>query len=251
MIDKRKILLFILISVILLALPKSLFAKSGDAGAAGAYLRMGVGARALGMGGSYIAVADDVYATYWNPAGLVQIKSRQFGSMYAIMSCDRRYSFLNYAQPFGKDWAGGISWIGFGIDDIEERDSSGNLTGELKDSENSLYLSGAREISPSLSLGANLKYLTHQLAGKSATGFGFDIGGLFKPNFTNLDLSLGFVLQDIGSSLKWNTASGHKDEFPLNIKLGGAIKLLKEKLLLACDLKKNETQAMKIHIYSS
>lgn len=32
----------------------------------------GVGARAIGMGGAYTAVADDVYAPYWNPAGIVQ-----------------------------------------------------------------------------------------------------------------------------------------------------------------------------------
>lgn len=29
-----------------------------------------VGARALGMGGAFVAVADDASATYWNPAGL-------------------------------------------------------------------------------------------------------------------------------------------------------------------------------------
>ena len=33
---------------------------------------IGAGARAIGMGGAYTAVADDVYAPYWNPAGIVQ-----------------------------------------------------------------------------------------------------------------------------------------------------------------------------------
>lgn len=33
---------------------------------------MGVGARAVGMGGAYTAIADDVYAPYWNPAGVIQ-----------------------------------------------------------------------------------------------------------------------------------------------------------------------------------
>ncbi len=35
---------------------------------------IGQGARAVGMGGSYTAVADDGYAPYWNPAGITQIK---------------------------------------------------------------------------------------------------------------------------------------------------------------------------------
>lgn len=34
----------------------------------------GVGARAMGMGGAFIAVADDFTATHWNPAGLAQVR---------------------------------------------------------------------------------------------------------------------------------------------------------------------------------
>ena len=33
----------------------------------------GVGARAMGMGGAFVAVADDYSALFWNPAGLAQI----------------------------------------------------------------------------------------------------------------------------------------------------------------------------------
>jgi len=235
----------VLVIMMLFGSINPVFAKTGDAGAAGAYLRMGVGARPLAMGGSFVAISDDAYATYWNPGGLTQLNSRQIGSMYAVMSADRRHSFLNYGQPLSKNWALGINWLGFGIDDIERRDSSGNLIEKLKDSENSYYFSLAKRYNSSLSLGANLKTLTHQLAGKGANGFGFDIGALLK---AKNNLSLGFILQDIGSSLKWNTESKHKDEVPLNIRIGGALRLFEEKLLLACDLEKNETQSIKLHL---
>jgi hypothetical protein len=36
--------------------------------------QIGVGARALGMGGAYTAIADDVYASYWNPAGVAGLR---------------------------------------------------------------------------------------------------------------------------------------------------------------------------------
>ena len=42
------------------------------------FLSHGVGARALGMGSSFVSVADDATAAYWNPAGLVQIPRRAF-----------------------------------------------------------------------------------------------------------------------------------------------------------------------------
>ncbi len=39
------------------------------------FLSIGVGARALGMSNAYSAVSDDVSSGYWNPAGLLGVKS--------------------------------------------------------------------------------------------------------------------------------------------------------------------------------
>jgi len=44
----------------------------------GSDLGMGVGARAIGMGGAFVAVADDSSATFWNPAGLTEVEGGQF-----------------------------------------------------------------------------------------------------------------------------------------------------------------------------
>ncbi len=43
----------------------------------GSDLGMGVGARAIGMGGAFVAIADDPSATFWNPAGLTDLKGSQ------------------------------------------------------------------------------------------------------------------------------------------------------------------------------
>jgi len=44
----------------------------------GSDLGMGVGARAMGMGGAFVSVADDASAIFWNPAGLTQLAENQF-----------------------------------------------------------------------------------------------------------------------------------------------------------------------------
>ena len=44
----------------------------------GEFLKLGVGARALGMGGAFAGLADDASAAYWNPAGLAYLKTNQF-----------------------------------------------------------------------------------------------------------------------------------------------------------------------------
>ncbi len=43
----------------------------------GSDLGMGVGARAMGMGGAFVSVADDASAVFWNPAGLVKLTNNQ------------------------------------------------------------------------------------------------------------------------------------------------------------------------------
>ncbi|MFB6214572.1 MAG: hypothetical protein ABEI54_01765 [Candidatus Bipolaricaulia bacterium] len=48
----------------------------------GAILRSGFGARALGMGGAFVAIADDYSASYWNPAGITRSSSLYLGGMH-------------------------------------------------------------------------------------------------------------------------------------------------------------------------
>ena len=44
----------------------------------GSDLGMGIGARAVGLGGAFVAIADDASAVFWNPAGLTGIRGSQF-----------------------------------------------------------------------------------------------------------------------------------------------------------------------------
>jgi len=107
---------------ILLAIAVSLPLLAEDAsGQAGAYLKMGVGARALGMGGSFTAIADDGTAAFWNPAGLVQLNKKSISTMHTVLKLDRTYNFLNYIQPLKKRKAAwGINYTRFGVDNMNE-----------------------------------------------------------------------------------------------------------------------------------
>ena len=209
-----------------------------DAGQAARYLRIGVGARALGMGGAFVAVADDASACYWNPAGLVQLKNKEVQAMYSLLSIDRKYNFLNYAQPLKDDRCFGVSVVDFGVGDIRETKSPEDKNiGMFDDQENALIVSYAGNMENGLLLGGNLKYITQSMnpseGKKSADGIGVDMGMLWKakPNLT-----VGLLLQDVGGSLKWNT--GHKDRLPVVIKAGTAYRLMDNNLLLAFDVEK-------------
>lgn len=85
------------------------------------FLNIGVGARGMGMAGSQVASVNDVYASFWNPAGLNQVKSDfQIGLMHAeYFSSIAKYDYIGTAFPMkNKKGVLGISCIRFAIDDI-------------------------------------------------------------------------------------------------------------------------------------
>ena len=83
----------IFISVFLFT-PLTLTAQ-GEGGFAAPFLRMGLGARAISMGGAFTAVADDGFASYYNPAGLPYLTKRHFTSTYSFLSLDRQFHYIS------------------------------------------------------------------------------------------------------------------------------------------------------------
>jgi len=91
---------YIVIGLIFM-LVSSLYAQTNEnAGTCvGQFLKIGAGARACGMGEAFCAVANDVNAIYWNPAGLMQVKEKEATFMHNEWLYDLKYEFLAYCEP--------------------------------------------------------------------------------------------------------------------------------------------------------
>jgi hypothetical protein len=254
-----------------LALCSSLLVAS-SAGAtrlAGEFLALGAGARALGMGGAFGAVADDASAVYWNPAGIAGIEKRQALAMHAEQFGDLvNYNFGSYVQPTSlldpaRKPAFGVALIHLGVpnqiltrDELVFNDANGNGEidqGELTDrqgrpyynatlpteTDNSFAGLGTVAIETGVGqVGGTLKLIYQDaIAGESSMGIGIDLGFL-RRDFLTPRLSVGAKLQDAtGTYLSWSTGT---NEFILPMfKLGGAYKIVsagfKGSLLLAAD----------------
>src|SRR5512141_108181 len=69
---------------------------------AGEFLKLGVGARALGMGGAFVGLSDDATAGYWNPAGLGFLQTHTFLPSHAEeFGQALNYDFAAYVHPLG------------------------------------------------------------------------------------------------------------------------------------------------------
>src|ERR1035438_4473900 len=87
-----------LVSLVCLALGTA--AHAADPGTTSAnFLKLGIGPRAVAMGQAQVGLADDVYATYWNPAGLAQLQNREAGFVQTNYVQDIQSQYVAYAQP--------------------------------------------------------------------------------------------------------------------------------------------------------
>jgi hypothetical protein len=158
------------------------------------FLSIGVGARGLGMSNSIVASVDDATAGYWNPAGLVNVKSdRQISLMHAeIMAGILKHDFGAFAAPIDSTSAFGFSFIRSGVDNIPNTinlvDPNGNINYDMITSfsiaDYAVMLSYAKKMKiPGLSVGANAKII-HRTVGSfaKAWGFGLDAGAQYRRN---------------------------------------------------------------------
>lgn len=220
-----------------------LFSQTTVSKYAGEFMSLGVGGRALGMGGAQVALVNDVTAGYWNPAGLAAMNYPQI----ALMHEEHFGNLVNYnygavAIPYGKDMSFGLSAIRLGIDGIPDTRealvdrNSGEviydinnpravidptLIKEFSNTDWAFYFTFAKRQSDKLFWGANIKVITRSIAEESATGIGFDIGAIYK---LSNKWSLGANLQDATTTLvAWST--GRNELISPTLKVGTAYSL--------------------------
>ena len=226
----------------LLVLSSTLQAQTVIAKYAGEFMALGVGGRALGMGGAFVAVANDVTSGYYNPAGLANLNYPQL----ALMHSEQFGNLVNYdygavAIPFQNDMSFGLSIMRLGVDGIPDTrdariDTNGDgvinesdelrlnygLITEFSNQDWAFYLTFAKRQTEDFYWGINAKIIRRDLAEFSATGIGFDVGAYYTPIE---NLFVGANLQDATTTLvAWST--GRNELVSPTLKVGAAYKVV-------------------------
>lgn len=227
-------------------------AEEETGGYAGAFLQGGIGARAIALGNTFSAIADDGSALFWNPAGLPLINRYELSIMHSMMFEDRAKNYASVNLPMD-GLAVSAGWLGFNVSDIQERNNQGQLIGHFSDSENLFLLgAGVTIISNRLmrfNLGFTGKYFYHSLYNFQATGFGGDVGGLFRMKVPGLikAIGVGVVAQNIGSNMQWDTESNYEAVIPMTIRAGAMVDMALLPFRVTVDMEKHEKQDMRLH----
>lgn len=177
------------------------------------FLKIGVGARELGLGSVGTALTDDTDALYWNAAGLAQMEKKEVSASHSELTQSARLDNLAYAHPTSQGvLAAGLTYLSQSA--LEGRDALGHPMGNFNASDAAGVVSFARK-SDLADAGANLKLIQSHIGSAQASGAALDLG--LKRAFGGL--TLGAALRNLGPGLRFQD---QRNDLPLQLALGAA-----------------------------
>lgn len=189
------------------------------------FLKVGVSARATGMGSAFTAVADDASALYWNPAGLVELERTEVTMNSVSWPADIDLYFVGtvFRTPY-LPGTFGISARALTMDPQIVRTIYRPLgTNRYFDAGSQSYgLSYATYFTDRFSAGFTAHFLHMGLAERSVESLSFDFGLLYRIGIRGM--TLGMMVQSLGSEFTYDERSS---KLPTVFKVGLAMDLLR------------------------
>ena len=203
-----KIILLLIISLAILY-NKKVVAQEGNTKVgttAANFLQLEIGARAIGLGGAYVALSNDATGLFWNSAGIGLVDNGnavyQFGSRYA----DITHHYVGLVYSLGSDDKIGVmvNYVDIGdmeITTLNDPDGTGQY---FSASDLALGLSYARQLTDHVYVGVIFKYIQENIWMETASGFAIDMGAIYK--IEESGISVGMNLANFGPDMSINDA---------------------------------------------
>ena len=157
----------------------------------------------MGMGGSFVGLANDASALYWNPAGLSSSKGINTIFSHNDWALDISHEFIGVIIPLQNKSHFGVSFSALTMGEkevttVEEPDGTGLYYSVM---DLAMGLSYAQAISDRLSYGLTLKYIHTSAYNESASTVAFDLGSILRTAYHNL--KIGMSLSNFGGELQY------------------------------------------------
>ncbi len=205
-----------------------------DAGVPGGFLRFGASARSLSLGNAVVGLSDDVATSYWNPAGLAQLRTMEITAMGATMFNDTKYTFFALGMPT-ENW-GTFSLNGtFTTSGEFERSTWDEDLDETFSEKEGIVSLGYANGFGRFTYGVNLKTVSQEIGGASGSAMGLDAGLYYRPHRL---FSLGASVQNLIEPAI--TLVEEEEKLARSMRAGFALRFFRGRMLMTTDLVKTE-----------
>lgn len=166
------------------------------------FLSIAQGARALGMGTAFVAVADDQSAMYWNPAGIADLTGIRIVFDYTQWLAGIKYNYLGVTVNLGNLGVVGLNLTSSSIPEMRVTtvDNPGG-TGEMFGvSDAAVGVTYAMKLTDKFSIGFNPKFIYQKIWKMSASAIAIDMGVKYQTPFDAI--TLGMSMSNFGSKMR-------------------------------------------------
>jgi len=193
----------------------------------GQFLKIGIGARAAGMGGAFVAVADDPSAVYWNAAGIARIQEDKTSVMVNHTEWPASVNIDQATIVFHvKKLPGAVAFNARSLsiaDDVVRDSFHPDGTGETFDAGYSSFgLTYSRSFTDKFSAGASINLVRLGLAEFSQETIAFDLCTLYDVGVAGM--KIGFAIQNIGGQVQF---IDRQARIPTVFRVGTSAELIK------------------------
>lgn len=192
--------IFTVILLLFIALP--LFPQTKVGTSAAPFLGIAVGPRGIGLGGAYVAVANDVSSLYYNPGAMSQLGYSQVLVSHTSWLVDTKFDWVGVALNLGDGGAVGISvtQLNYGEEMLttEFNQNGGEETWTASDL--AVGISYARNLTDRFAIGATAKYIQMKIWNESASSMALDVGLKYVTDFNGL--VIGMSISNFGADMQ-------------------------------------------------
>lgn len=218
------------------------WAQEANAGNPGEWLMRYTTARTLGLGGAYVATADDALGVLWNPAGLSGMDQNELRFENARLFEETQINGFSFAVPGSWLPSFGITVLSLSSGDFEKTNDMNAPLGTFKNAETAYLFTMSKAFTPRLAVGTNLKLVQQTVEDFSAGGFGLDLGGWY---YVTPTVKLGATVANLGGpSISLRDVA---ETYPVTIRGGAAAQVLNGRGMVALQVDQSDGLGTRLH----
>ena len=165
------------------------------------FLKISTGGRGTAMGSAIVAICSDLTSSYWNPAGLAQMKGIQvyFENNDWLAGTDHHFGAVGFSWPSVGVFSLSLNMLSTPDDLVRTVENPKGTDEKFNAQDLSIGLTVARNLTDRLSLGAGIKNIRQRIWHSSGQAMAIDIGVQYKTPIR--DLMLGASISNFGNDL--------------------------------------------------